>query len=191
MVELRYEAPVAFTASRFAAPAAAEPQADSLNNILARFDIASMRSQFQLPCIGDPLARRGGGDAAARARSRAVCQARDGHRVHPEQLRAGRAEEERGRQEDRDGVQPAEVGVESLRGAASGAGDAGRIGRRQPQLRTGAGLSQRCAGRHRRRRRSGAWPAPRARASPSATSKATGTAPTKICRRGFRCSAAP
>ena len=49
VVELRYEAPVAFTASRFAAPAAAEPQADSLNNILARFDIASMRSQFQLP----------------------------------------------------------------------------------------------------------------------------------------------
>jgi hypothetical protein len=49
VVELRYEAPVAFTASRFAAPAAAEPQADSLNNILSRFDIASMRSQFQLP----------------------------------------------------------------------------------------------------------------------------------------------
>ena len=30
IVELRYEAPVAFSARRFAAPAAAEPQADSL-----------------------------------------------------------------------------------------------------------------------------------------------------------------
>src|SRR6185436_7204195 len=49
VVELRYEAPVAFSARRFAAPAAAEPQADSLNEVLSKFDIKSMRSQFHLP----------------------------------------------------------------------------------------------------------------------------------------------
>ena len=49
VVELRYEAPVAFTKTRFAAPAAAAPQADSLNSMLARFDITAMRSQFGLP----------------------------------------------------------------------------------------------------------------------------------------------
>jgi subtilisin family serine protease len=49
VVELRYEAPVAFSAKRFAAPAAAEPQADSLNEVLSKFDIKTMRSQFHLP----------------------------------------------------------------------------------------------------------------------------------------------
>jgi subtilisin family serine protease len=49
VVELRYEAPVAFSAKRFAAPAAAEPQADSLNEALSKFDIKSVRSQFHLP----------------------------------------------------------------------------------------------------------------------------------------------
>ena len=48
IVELRYEAPVAFSARRFAAPAAAEPQADLLNEALAKFDIKTMRSQFHL-----------------------------------------------------------------------------------------------------------------------------------------------
>ncbi len=49
VVELRYEAPVAFSAARFAAPAASAPLAESLNNTLAKFDIATMRSQFGLP----------------------------------------------------------------------------------------------------------------------------------------------
>lgn len=49
VVELRYEAPVAFSARRFAALAAAEPQADSLNEALSKFDIKSVRSQFDLP----------------------------------------------------------------------------------------------------------------------------------------------
>jgi subtilisin family serine protease len=49
VVELRYEAPVAFSAAKFAAPAAAAPQAESLNSILAKFDIATMRSHFGLP----------------------------------------------------------------------------------------------------------------------------------------------
>lgn len=48
VVELRYESPVAFTASKFAAPAAAAPQAETLNNVLAKYDIASMRSHFGL-----------------------------------------------------------------------------------------------------------------------------------------------
>lgn len=46
VAELRYESPVAYTTSRFAAPAAGANQASRLNNLLARFDIASMRSQF-------------------------------------------------------------------------------------------------------------------------------------------------
>lgn len=49
IVELRYEAPVAFNAAKFGAPSASAPQADSLNNVLAKFDIESMRSQFGLP----------------------------------------------------------------------------------------------------------------------------------------------
>jgi subtilisin family serine protease len=48
VAELRYEAPVTFTASRFTAPAAAAPQADRLNDVLARFDIKTVRSQFGL-----------------------------------------------------------------------------------------------------------------------------------------------
>lgn len=48
LVELRYESAVAFTASKFAAPAAAAPQADSLNNVLAKYDIKSVRSHFGL-----------------------------------------------------------------------------------------------------------------------------------------------
>lgn len=50
VAELRYEAPVAFSARGFAAPsaapAAATPQAESLNAILEKYDIASMGSQF-------------------------------------------------------------------------------------------------------------------------------------------------
>src|SRR5687768_8873554 len=49
VVELRYESPVAFSTSRFSAPAAAAPQADTLNNVLAKFDIKTMRSHFGLP----------------------------------------------------------------------------------------------------------------------------------------------
>src|SRR5687768_18566015 len=46
VVELRYESPVAFSASKFSAPAAAAPQAESLNNVLAKYDIAALRSHF-------------------------------------------------------------------------------------------------------------------------------------------------
>jgi subtilisin family serine protease len=49
VVELRYESPVAFTATKFAAPAAAEPQADTLNNVLAKYDVRTIRSHFALP----------------------------------------------------------------------------------------------------------------------------------------------
>lgn len=48
VAELRYEAPVAFTASRFTAPAAASPQADGLNEVLAKYAPRSVRSQFGL-----------------------------------------------------------------------------------------------------------------------------------------------
>jgi subtilisin family serine protease len=49
LVELRYESPVAFTRSRFVAPAAAEPQAHALNQVLAKFDVEAVRSHFGLP----------------------------------------------------------------------------------------------------------------------------------------------
>ncbi len=48
IVELRYESPVAFSASKFDAPGAAEPQAASLNKTLEKYDIADMRSHFGL-----------------------------------------------------------------------------------------------------------------------------------------------
>ncbi len=46
IAELRYESPVAFTTTRFAAPAAAEPQAAALNRVLSKYDIAAVRSHF-------------------------------------------------------------------------------------------------------------------------------------------------
>lgn len=46
IVELRYESPVAFTASKFEAPEPARDQAATLNNTLAKFDIETMRSHF-------------------------------------------------------------------------------------------------------------------------------------------------
>ena len=49
LVELRYESPVAFSTSKFGAPAAAAPQADTLNKVLAKYDIQTMRSHFGLP----------------------------------------------------------------------------------------------------------------------------------------------
>ncbi len=48
VVELKYEAPVTFSASAFAAPAAGEPAASSLNSILSKFDIHELRSHFDL-----------------------------------------------------------------------------------------------------------------------------------------------
>jgi subtilisin family serine protease len=48
VVELRYESPVAYTAAKFVAPAAAAPQADALNDVLAKYDIKTMRSHFGL-----------------------------------------------------------------------------------------------------------------------------------------------
>src|SRR5918999_1040670 len=48
VVELRYESPVAYTPSGFRAPEAAAPQADSLNTVLARYEIDRVRSQFGL-----------------------------------------------------------------------------------------------------------------------------------------------
>ena len=46
---LRYESPVAYTRSRFAAPAAGASDASRLNQVLAKFDIAAIRSQFGFP----------------------------------------------------------------------------------------------------------------------------------------------
>jgi subtilisin family serine protease len=49
LVELRYESPVAYTRTKFSAPAAAAPQADVLNDVLAKYDIQTLRSHFGLP----------------------------------------------------------------------------------------------------------------------------------------------
>lgn len=48
VAELRYESPVAFAAARFTGPKAARSDAGALNDVLARFDIASLRSHFGL-----------------------------------------------------------------------------------------------------------------------------------------------
>src|SRR5215510_9313408 len=49
VAELRYESPVAYTRSHFVAPAAGANQANRLNDVLDKFDIASVRSQFGFP----------------------------------------------------------------------------------------------------------------------------------------------
>jgi ABC-type lipopolysaccharide export system ATPase subunit len=46
VAELRYESPVAFTSSGFSARAEARTDAGKLNDVLEKFDIASVRSQF-------------------------------------------------------------------------------------------------------------------------------------------------
>jgi hypothetical protein len=48
VVELRYESPVAFTRSKFVAPPTAAPDADSLNQVLEKFDVEAVRSHFGL-----------------------------------------------------------------------------------------------------------------------------------------------
>lgn len=48
VVELRYESPIAYTTSRFVAPQSSAPDADSLNSVLEKFDIAAVRSHFGL-----------------------------------------------------------------------------------------------------------------------------------------------
>jgi hypothetical protein len=64
VIELRYEAPVAFSAAKFAAPAADAPQAESLNNILAKFEIASMRFAVWPSRVGGQVPHRSGGHPA-------------------------------------------------------------------------------------------------------------------------------
>jgi subtilisin family serine protease len=49
VAELRYESPVAYTRSRFAAPAAGAGDADRLNQVLEKFDIKEIHSQFGFP----------------------------------------------------------------------------------------------------------------------------------------------
>src|SRR5262247_2234323 len=46
VAELRYESPVAYNRSRFVAPSVGANQASRLNDVLAKFDIASISSQF-------------------------------------------------------------------------------------------------------------------------------------------------
>ncbi len=48
VAELKYEAPVTIRGAGFAGPAVAAPETESLNSVLARFDIASVKSQFGL-----------------------------------------------------------------------------------------------------------------------------------------------
>ena len=48
VAELKYEAPVTFTAAGFSAPRAAEPVASRLNEVLSHFDIRTLRSHFGL-----------------------------------------------------------------------------------------------------------------------------------------------
>ncbi len=49
VAELRYESPVAYTRSRFAAPAPGASDAERLNRVLEKFDITAIRPQFGSP----------------------------------------------------------------------------------------------------------------------------------------------
>jgi subtilisin family serine protease len=51
VAELRYESPVAYTKSRFVAPAAGASEANRLNQVLARFDLKEVRSHFGFPSV--------------------------------------------------------------------------------------------------------------------------------------------
>src|SRR6185295_7789731 len=46
VAELRYESPVVYTRSRFAASAEAKSEAEGLNQVLSRFEIAAIRNHF-------------------------------------------------------------------------------------------------------------------------------------------------
>lgn len=46
VAELRYESPVVYTRSRFVAPAEAKSEAEGLNQVLSRFEIAAIRNHF-------------------------------------------------------------------------------------------------------------------------------------------------
>ena len=141
VVELRYEAPVAFTAARFAAPAAAAPQAESLNSVLARFDIKTMRSHFGLPASA--IRSRVEVAATLPAEPKPKRFAKRG--MDTEFIQSGFVQVVPKASEDAKKMAKAlnsqKAVWKAYRRAASGAGDARRIGGRQPQLRTCAGLS--------------------------------------------------
>jgi len=48
LVELRYESPVSYTASKFVAASAVATEADALNKVLEKYDIPTIRSHFGL-----------------------------------------------------------------------------------------------------------------------------------------------
>ena len=139
VVELRYESPVAYS-TKFAAPAAAAPQADTLNNVLEKYDIKAMRSHFGLQLQGRRADRRRS-HAAAGTGAEEVREERDGHGVHPERIRPDRPEERaathrRSRRElnEEGPVWKAFVAPRPVPAVASGSRG------RKPQLRAFAGL---------------------------------------------------
>ena len=149
VVELRYESPVAFTRSEVRrAPADAASQADTLNNVLAKYDIQSLRSHFDLPAsavearidIADELT----GDPEPKKFTK---KGMDTEFIESGfvQVIPGDGPENRARAEQEGS------GVEGLRGpAARPRGGRDRFAGRQPQLRAVTRLPPRRTERHRR-----------------------------------------
>ena len=190
VAELRYEAPVAFTASRFTAPADAAQQADGLNQVLAKYAIRRIRSQFGLSPSDHPVAHPGGRRPAARAEPGPVRRSGNGLRLHPQRVRAGRPGAESRRAAARPGARPQCRRLEGVRRPAARAGGRRRAAR-PPGAATSSPRRATCTPRPTAsgRRRSGASRGRRAPASRSVTSRATGTAATRICRPASRRSA--
>ncbi len=171
-------------------PAAAAPQADSLNSMLARFDIAAMRSQFGLPAS----AIRSRVEVAATLPPEPDPKRFAKKGMDTEFIQSGFVQvvpkSSARREEDRD--------ARSTDRSPSGKRMSRRVRCRRclPGRRPAAATSSRRRAISMTRRtasapwRYGVSPAPKAKASRSATSKATGIARTKICRRASRSSAA-
>ena len=153
VVELRYESPVAYTASSLSRPQPPRPQADALNKVLAKYDISTMRSHFGLkaPEVRQG-ARRSRGHAAAGTGAEEVREEGDGHRRSSRAAscrscprRAAtrrRSRDELNRKKGRSGRRT------SRRGRCRR--PCRRLAGREPQLRASAGLPARRAERHRR-----------------------------------------
>ena len=192
VVELRYESPVAFSRSKFAAPAAAAPQADTLNNVLANTTSAPCAPTSVLP------ARRSGRrvEVAATLPQEPEPKKFAKKGLDAEFIQSGFVqvvpEERQRRAEDRAGAEPEGRGVAGVRRAPAGAGGgAGRIA--APAAGTSSRHRAICTRRQTASARCEVWAARWSegqRASRSATSKATGTGGTKICRRASPSSAA-
>ena len=191
VAELRYESPVAYTRSRFVAPAVGAGDANRFNQVLEKFDIKEIRSQFGFPAAqvrkrvqlaaalpSDPstnILKAKGADAEFRQSGFVQIIPKRG-----EDSKKLAAALNREKAVWKAYVAPRPVPAGAIRQQS-----------RHAAVRTGAGLPLFSPVRHRRGRCVGPGGSKRARASQFAISKARGIPGTRTCPRVLRSSAAP